>query len=72
MQVAEALSVIKEQDLAMEIEALDEIVFDIQKKMNERVIPDWHKRILEERLANPKSFVPWDQAREEIRREFSR
>jgi hypothetical protein len=71
MRVDEALLLIKDQDLAVEIEALDDLAADIQKKMIENEIPEWHKRILEDRLANPKQFIPWEQARTEIRREIA-
>jgi hypothetical protein len=71
MRVDEALLLIKDQDLAVEIEALDDLAADIQKKMIENEIPEWHKRILEDRLANPKRFIPWEQARTEIRREIA-
>lgn len=71
MRVDEALLLIKEQDLAVEIEALDDLAADVQKKLNEREVPEWHKRILEDRLKNPKRFISWEQAKEEIRREIS-
>ena len=71
MRVDEALLLIKKQSLTVEIEALDDLAADVQKKMNEREVPEWHKHILEERLMNPKRFISWEQAKEEIRREIS-
>ena len=40
MRVDEALLLIKDQDLAVEIEALDDLAADIQKKMIENEKPD--------------------------------
>ena len=71
MRVDEALLLIKEQDLAVEIEALDDLAADVHKKLNEMESPEWHKRIIEERLKSPKRFIPWEQAKAEIRREIS-
>ncbi len=66
MKVDEAVSLLKQQDLSVEIAALDELTADVQKKLAEGELPDWHKEILDERLSREEKFYPWDEVKNRI------
>lgn len=67
MSLEQAIALIKNQDLSTELKLWDDIFADIRVKLADAEPPDWHKRILDERLAdaNP-GYKTWDEVKKSI------
>lgn len=67
MSLEQAIALIKNQELATELRLWDDIFADIRSKLATVEPPEWHKRILDERLADPNpEFKTWEEVKNSI------
>lgn len=67
MSLEQAVALIKNQELSTELKLWDEIFTDIHSKLTVAETPEWHKRILDERLADPNpGFKSWAEVKNNI------
>lgn len=67
MSLEQAIALIKNQELSTELKLWDDIFADIRAKLTTEEPPEWHKRILDERLADPNpQFKSWEEVKKNI------
>lgn len=63
MQIAEAIDMIKSQDMSTEAAILDDIWIDLERKIINNPVPEEHRKILDERINKIKldkaMFTDW-------------
>ena len=67
MSLEQAMALIKNQELSTELKLWDDIFADIRAKLTDSEPPEWHKRILDDRLADPNpEFQSWADVKNSI------
>lgn len=67
MSLEQAIALIKNQELSTELRLWDDIFTDIRSKLIATEPPNWHKQILDERLADADPrFKSWAEVKKSI------